>query len=662
MNVSIRREDIDLIAELTAIGSDGSGVTTGLTVGVTIQRMETGDDYWNTISNAFNLNTEPVAASMTHIRDGLYAFTLLGGAQLSEQSYRIHFTVTGNPEVNTDITISTTIWAAPSDATLANQSTIISNIAALNNISAANVWAAGTRELTGIGSSGISSQSTQDIIDANVDTLNTNVPDVLSLININTATYPGGFVYYDAAAGNTNTVIGVDGIPSNPVSSLAAATTLADALGTKSIKIRGLLTIGSISNYIFVNWNAGERHNSFATSTSQIDINTSSSLINNVFKGLKIQKGNGGSLSENVFYECQIPSLTAQEIGGVYRRCSFDGGTYTVINDTLIYDMFAMRGSNATFSLTGSNVQLRIYNAYMDKITLTNSTTASTFIYRQGGEVEAAASCTGGNINLFGDMKITDNSAGATVIKTTVGLLNWASEDLTSGANMIEDDSGDKRWTAQALEQVPSGGGDATEAKQDTIIANQAVQGLEAKQDTIITNQAAQGTESKQDTIIASQALQGTEAKQDTIIASQGLQGTESKQDTIIASQALQGTDAKQDTIIANQGTASADIVLIKAKTDELPSQFKKGVAYSNFPVFMVLASDGKTAATGLTVTGQIQKDNGAFAALTNPVVEISLGFYRVDLTVAEMTADNINLVFAATTADDRPMSFPTNP
>ena len=77
MNVSIRREDIDLIAELTAIGSDGSGVTTGLTVGVTIQRMETGDDYWNTISNAFNLNTEPVAASMTHIRDGLYAFTLL---------------------------------------------------------------------------------------------------------------------------------------------------------------------------------------------------------------------------------------------------------------------------------------------------------------------------------------------------------------------------------------------------------------------------------------------------------------------------------------------------------------------------------------------------------------------------------------------------------
>ena len=36
MNVSIRREDIDLIAELTAIGSDGSGVTTGLTVGVTV--------------------------------------------------------------------------------------------------------------------------------------------------------------------------------------------------------------------------------------------------------------------------------------------------------------------------------------------------------------------------------------------------------------------------------------------------------------------------------------------------------------------------------------------------------------------------------------------------------------------------------------------------
>ena len=113
----------------------------------------------------------------------LYAFPLTNGAESTEQSYRFHFVVTGNPEVNINSTNSTTIWAAPSDATAANQTTIISNIAALNNISAANVWAAGTRELTGIGSSGISSQSTQDIIDTYVDTLNTNVHDVIYLAN-----------------------------------------------------------------------------------------------------------------------------------------------------------------------------------------------------------------------------------------------------------------------------------------------------------------------------------------------------------------------------------------------------------------------------------------------------------------------------------------------
>ena len=74
----------------------------------------------------------------------------------------------------------------------------------------------------------------------------------------------------------------------------------------------------------------------------------------------------------------------------------------------------------------------------------------------------------------------------------------------------------------------------------------------------------------------------------------------------------------------------------------------------------MVLNSDHASAATGKTLTGTIQKDAGAFAALTNSITEISDGYYMVDLTQAEMNADTINLLFTETDCDDQPYTVYT--
>lgn len=77
-----------------------------------------------------------------------------------------------------------------------------------------------------------------------------------------------------------------------------------------------------------------------------------------------------------------------------------------------------------------------------------------------------------------------------------------------------------------------------------------------------------------------------------------------------------------------------------------------KNVAYSNFTFSMVDSTDGQTLETGLTVSGTISKDGGAFAALTNAVSEIgTTGRYKVDLTAAEMNADEVYLAFTATGA-----------
>lgn len=54
---------------------------------------------------------------------------------------------------------------------------------------------------------------------------------------------------------------------------------------------------------------------------------------------------------------------------------------------------------------------------------------------------------------------------------------------------------------------------------------------------------------------------------------------------------------------------------------------------------------------TGLTVTGMVSKDGGAFGALTNAISEISGGTYTVNLAAGDLNANVSNLQFTATGA-----------
>lgn len=108
------------------------------------------------------------------------------------------------------------------------------------------------------------------------------------------------------------------------------------------------------------------------------------------------------------------------------------------------------------------------------------------------------------------------------------------------------------------------------------------------------------------------------------------------------------------------QGVTLASAVYTSI-SDFHDNSIKKGTALSDFEFVMILTSDHVTGGTGLTVSGQIAKDGGAFAALTNAVTEKSNGVYNVDLTAAEMNADIITLRFSAATADDTIITIKTN-
>lgn len=86
-----------------------------------------------------------------------------------------------------------------------------------------------------------------------------------------------------------------------------------------------------------------------------------------------------------------------------------------------------------------------------------------------------------------------------------------------------------------------------------------------------------------------------------------------------------------------------------------------KNVALSNFGFLMVLSSDHITPAVGKTITAKISKDGGAFIVCTNTVVEVSNGFYKIDLTQAEMNAGVIALKFTEADCDQRSITLVTS-
>lgn len=103
-----------------------------------------------------------------------------------------------------------------------------------------------------------------------------------------------------------------------------------------------------------------------------------------------------------------------------------------------------------------------------------------------------------------------------------------------------------------------------------------------------------------------------------------------------------------------NGGRLDLLLDAVKAKTDNLPSSVPKAVALPDFAFVMYSSTDHVTPSTGLSVSGYISKDGGAFAALGGTITAIASGVYQVDeITAVETDADVIVLRFTATGADD---------
>src|SRR5262249_227725 len=88
--------------------------------------------------------------------------------------------------------------------------------------------------------------------------------------------------------------------------------------------------------------------------------------------------------------------------------------------------------------------------------------------------------------------------------------------------------------------------------------------------------------------------------------------------------------------------------------------RIRKNTALAAFPFRMTDSADHVSPKTGLTVTGQVSKDGGAFAHLPNAISEIGSGWYKVDLAAADVNADTVALKFTATGADQLDVTIAT--
>lgn len=111
------------------------------------------------------------------------------------------------------------------------------------------------------------------------------------------------------------------------------------------------------------------------------------------------------------------------------------------------------------------------------------------------------------------------------------------------------------------------------------------------------------------------------------------------------------GDDQGYVTGIVDPAAPLADLATAPLSTYEEDSMQLIQGSTPTLMLLMLSSVDDKTAVTGATVTVQISKAGGAFAATANAAVEVGLGWYKVALAAAETSA--LGPLAVVATADD---------
>lgn len=262
--------------------------------------------------------------------------------------------------------------------------------------------------------------------------------------------YVGGAVWLDTGASNTNTESYVDGTADNPVSTIAAAKTIADNLNLKVIHClpgTSITLAATFDNFEFVGFNftvalGGQSIEGTTFVNATITGIGTATTTQPTFRNCKIGAATippsvlmscgigdssgtftGGSAGEYVFHECfslapgaATPSLDFSGLGvggtGINNRAWNGGASYTLDGDcTLSHEV--RQGGGQTTVTGGGDVEIR---GIVRSLTITLSASETVQFSGTCGPVTISGAATAATVNLYGIIgDIADTSTGSTV-------------------------------------------------------------------------------------------------------------------------------------------------------------------------------------------------------------------------------------------------------
>lgn len=303
--------------------------------------------------------------------------------------------------------------------------------------------------------------------------------------------YPDKAIHFDQVNGTAGTRVGFNGTMLNPCSTWANTIIVAEALGYKHIKIKewstGFQLSKNTNEYIF-------------EGTNQLQ-SLPSSFFNGftvqrcIFKGFIATIDDVGSITLSMFVDCFLTGVTMTDGGLIdtrFLRCGLRGdiifkqGTFFFQQCYYTENLSSGSVGPLKFSFTNATdfVHIKIYLMdWKGDITLTAlDSSGSKFIVYGTGTITLDTTCINGEIFLSEGMKLVDSSSGnwtGTVnrIRNETDLYAVINNDLTetTSGNLSKNISqlyDLDTTTTKTVNDIGTGGGDATAANQSTIIAN----------------------------------------------------------------------------------------------------------------------------------------------------------------------------------------------
>lgn len=216
-----------------------------------------------------------------------------------------------------------------------------------------------------------------------------------------------GSVWIDDTAANVNTVLGEDGTPEKPVSTLAAALTIAAALNVQSLSLMNNTSI-SLSQS-FADWEIiGFGHGNIVTLNSQ-------SIDNAKLSNLEVTGTQGGSACA-FFFHCHLDSIINLNACGKF--CMFIGNCTIVASSEVFFFDFcssAVPGNNTPILTFSAGVTAVSFRHYSGGLEIKSMTADHVMSYETDGQIIINANCTGGALSIRGNMTKTDNSGLVTI-------------------------------------------------------------------------------------------------------------------------------------------------------------------------------------------------------------------------------------------------------